>query len=148
MILPILEYGDILYEGSNKKLKNKLQVIQNRCLRTCILPNQHIPTILLHDLCEIGKLEMRRNMHLQLYMFKQKHNMEIVNNRNVYTRAHDALLFNTHKPNSEMYKRNVFYKGAIAWNSLSVHIRKSQTYITLKDILNERIILGIVPRRQ
>ena len=147
MILPVLEYGDILYDGTNMKLTGKLQTLQNRCLRTCILPMQHIPTIRLHEICSIGKLEMRRKMHLQLYMFKQKHNVTIVNNRNVHTRAHEALLYTTLKPNSEKYKNNVFYKGALAWNSLSVQIRKTQTYSSLKDILNERLILAVVPRR-
>ena len=68
MILPVLEYGDILYDGTNKKLMEKLQVLQNRCLRTCILSDQHIPTIRLHEMCKISKLEVRRRMHLQLYI--------------------------------------------------------------------------------
>ena len=147
MILPVLEYGDILYEGANKKLIDKLQVIQNRCLRTCLLPNQHIPTIRLHESCETANLISRRKMRLQLYMFKQKHNNCIVNDRNVYTRSHDAILFTTVKPNSEKYKNNVLYKGAIAWNGLSVAIRKSQTYSILKELLNKRLIAEIVPVR-
>ena len=70
-------------------------------------------------------------------------------NCNLYvaTRLHDAILFTTKKPNSEKYKLNVLYKGATAWKSLSVVIRKSQTYITLKDILNEKLISEIVPDR-
>ena len=86
-------------------------------------------------------------MHLQLYMYKQKHNVTIVNLRNVNTRSHDALLFTTLKPNSEKYKNNVMYKGALAWNSLSVSIRKSQTYTLLKDLLSEKLISEIVPNR-
>ena len=78
MILPIMEYGDILYDGTNQKLMGKLQVLQHRCLRTCLLPKQHIPTIRLHEVGNIAKLEMRRKMHLQLYMYKQKHNVNIV----------------------------------------------------------------------
>ena len=65
-----------------------------------------------------GNLEMRRKM------FKQKHIVEIVSNRNVYTKAHDAILYITCKPKSERYKNNVSYKGAIiAWNSVSVKSR-------------------------
>ena len=69
-------------------------------------------------------------------MYKQRGNNIIVNRREVRTRAHDAVLFLTKKTNSENYKKNVFYKGALAWNSLSVQIQKSQTYTVLKDILN------------
>ena len=43
-------------------------------------------------------------------------------------------------------KRNVFYKGALAWNSLSVLLRKSQTYTVLKDILNRDLTAAIVPK--
>ena len=64
MILQILEYGDILFDGTNKKLIGKIQILQNRCLRTCILPNDYVPTIILHQLCSVGSLEMRRKMHL------------------------------------------------------------------------------------
>ena len=71
-------------------------------------------------------------MHLQLYMFKQKHNVDIVNNRNIFTRAHAAILYTTLKPNSEKYKNNVFYKVAILWNSLSVQIRKNPNIYLLK----------------
>ena len=88
---------------------------------------------------------MRRKMHLHLYMFKQNNNNMIVNIRNVYTRAHDAVLFMTVKPNSEKYKRNVFYKGAVAWNCLSVTVRKMQTYLSIKDYLNTNILTMIVP---
>ena len=148
MILPVMEYGDILYDGASKKLTGKIQVLQNRCLRTCLLPDQHIPTIRLYEICSIANLNMRRRIHLQLNMYKQKNNLSIVNTRKIATRIHDATLFTTIKPNSEKYKMNVLYKGAMAWNSLSVNIRKSQTYISLKDVLNEKLISEIVPTRE
>ena len=44
-------------------------------------------------------------------------------------------------------RNNVPYKGAIAWNSLSVAIRKSQTYSILKDLLNVKLIAEVVPAR-
>ena len=96
MILPVLEYGDVLYDGANKKLIDKLKTIQYRCLHTCLLPQEHIPIIRLHEICGIGNLGMRRTMHLQLYMFKQKHNVDLVNNRTVYTRAHDKNVSDIH----------------------------------------------------
>ena len=148
MILPVMEYGDILYDDTNKKLTDKLQTLQNRCLHTCLLPMQHIPTIRLHEVDKIAKLTRRRKMHLQLYMFKQKHNISLVNTREVASRNHDAILFTKLKPNSEKYKTNVLYKGAIAWNALSVAIRKSQTYIILRDLLNVKLISEITPQRR
>ena len=37
-------------------------------------------------------------------------------------------VFDTKKPNNEKYKSNVFYNGAVKWNSLSVNVRNIQTY--------------------
>ena len=76
-------------------------------------------------------------MHLQLYVVKQKHNSIKVNKRYVCTRAHDAILYTTKKPNIAKYKRNVFYKGALVWNSLSVQIRMSHVYTVLKYSFSE-----------
>ena len=100
MILSILEYGDVIYDCANQTLLTDLQTS--------------------HEVCNINELKERRTMHLTLYMFKQKGNVDIVNTRNVRTRAHDAISFTKNKPNNEKYKRNVLYKGALAWNALPV----------------------------
>ena len=46
----------------------------------------------------------------------------------VRTRAHDSVLFTTTKPSNEKYKRNVLYKGALAWNALPVMERNIEKY--------------------
>ena len=145
MILPILEYGDVIYDGANQKILNDLQTIQNRILRICVQRNRYTPILLLHQLCNINKLNDRRNLHLNLYMFKQKENVNIVNTRNVRTRAHDAILYTTIKPNNEKYKRNVFYKGALSWNNLPVKERNIEKYDNFKTIQKKKTlaILGV-----
>ena len=70
-------------------------------------------------------------MHLQLYMFKQRHNNCIVNNINVHTRIHDAILFTTVKPNSEKYKNNALYEGA--------NLILKGAYLILKELLNKKL---------
>ena len=130
------------YDGAIKKFTGKLQVLQNCCLHTFLPPKKHIPTIRLHKICIVANLEMRRKIRLQLDMFKQKHNFNIVNTRNVATRIHDAVLFTTFKPNSRKYKNNVIYKRSIVLNSLNVAI---MTYIILKDMSNEKLISEVVP---
>ena len=139
MILPIIEYGNILYNDSNQKLLNDLQVAQNRILRTCIYENRYISTALLHHRCNLAKLKDRRMLHLSLFMYKQQDNVDIVNNRNVRTRAHDAILFTTIKPNNESYKRNIFYKGAINWNNLPVIERNIPTYEKFKNVQKKKL---------
>ena len=133
MILPVMEYGDIAYDNSDQKLLEKLQILQNRALRICLNRQGHIPVILLHRECKLAKLEARRIAHVRMFMYKQKGNEMIVNNMEIHTRAHDALLFTTILPRNEKYKRNIYYNGALKWNELSVQIRQCDTYETFKS---------------
>ena len=79
-------------------------------------------------------------MHLILCMYKQKGNLSIINTRHVRTRAHDALLFTTVKPNNEKYKRNVLYKGVLLWNKLPVHERNIEGYEAFKNCQKLKLI--------
>ena len=93
-----MEYGNVIYGGAKGRFIEKLQNAQNRILRTCIYSNEYIEKEQLYALYKTSKLDVRRNMQLNLFMFKQKGNIEIVNRRRVNTRGHDALLFVTKIP--------------------------------------------------
>ena len=140
MILPLIDYGDVLYDGSNQSLLKKIQMLQNRCLRTCVYKNYHIAVDELHAICTVTPLNILGIMHLKLFMFKQRNNMDIVNIRQVHTRAHDAILFITNRPNSEKYKLNVYYKGALLWNDMTVPELSFETYNKLKDYLKIQML--------
>ena len=120
MILPITEYGSVIYGGASGKRMQKLQNTQHRILRLCIYSNVYIETEQLFGPCKTSKLDLRREAKLNLFMFEQQSNIEIVNKRVINTRAHGALLFTTKKPNNEKYKQNILYRGALSWNSLPV----------------------------
>ena len=71
MILPIMEYGDVIYSGVKGKLIHKLQTTQNRILSIYTYSNVHIATDEFYILCKSSKLEFRREVHLNLFMHKQ-----------------------------------------------------------------------------
>ena len=89
--------------------------------------------MILHRECKVAKLHVRRIVHLRMFMFKQKENEQIVNRRNINTRAHDAVLFNTERPQNEKYKRNIYYNGALRWNELIVEDRNIVMYKSFKE---------------
>ena len=73
-------------------------------------------------------------------MFKQKGNINIVNNGNIITRVHDAILFTTLKPNNEEYKRNVYHKGALLWNNQPVIDRNFENYDKFKNNQKRKLL--------
>ena len=119
---------------------DKLQIAQNKALRMCLGLNYLYPTVLTHQQAAISQLQPRRRMHLVNFMFKQQNNLEIVNNREVHPRAHDATLFLTVKPKNESCKKSALYRGAVQWNNLPVSTRNVAEYEAFK--LNRKKWLG------
>ena len=133
MILPYLDYGDIFYAKSNLKQISKLQTLQNRALKICYVTRPNVPLAMLHQSAQIPKLYARRIAHVLNFMYKNRLNVKFLNVRNIPTRLHDAPVFKTEKPNSEKYKANVFYSGAVLWNELPVHVRNIDSYPIFKN---------------
>ena len=123
MVLPYADYGDIFYDVARKGILEKLQIVQNKALRMSLGLDHMYPTLLTHQQAGISRLEPRRNMHLLNFMYKQQSNLTLVNNREVYTRAHDATIFLTIKPKNETCKKSALYRGAMSWNALNVPTR-------------------------
>ena len=91
--MPYIDYGDIFDMNSNLNQINKLQILQNRALRICHRTRPKVPTNMLHQSYQIPKLITRRETHLLNFMYKNKLNVKIINNRNIPTRLHDAPVF-------------------------------------------------------
>ena len=72
----------------------------------------------------ISELGARRNLHLLLFMHRQKDCEKLLKTTNIFTRLHKAPVFGTYKPNNEKARLNVLYRGAIAWNNLPAYERK------------------------
>ena len=71
---------------------------------------------------------------MYITLCSNKNNVSIVDDRPIRTRAHDAILYKTVRPNNEKYKRNVFFYGARMWNDLPVKERKTETYEAFKSV--------------
>ena len=116
MILPYFDYGDIIYNTASQELRDKLQRLQNRCLKICKRVNTRFNTKDLHSITNMPMLHVRREAR----QIKHHH----VDKRNIRTRAHDAPLFMVKVPRVEAYKRSIEYAGALQWNNLPPATRK------------------------
>ena len=132
MILSLIEYGDIIYTGTSQNNITKITNLFYRGLRICDNSNNKISRdILCHD-CHIAPLNIRREMHLLLFMHKETHNECLLKKSRIRTRLHQAPVFKLCKPNNEKVKLNLFYRGAILWNGLPAQDRN----MSFKDFKN------------
>ena len=113
MILSLLEYGCIIYRGTNTNNISKMNRLFYRGLRICTNTNNHEPKGNLRSLCSIASLDSRYQCQLLLFMHKLTDKGHLLKQTGVRTRLHDAPVFNTYKPNNEKAKLNVLYHGAL-----------------------------------
>ena len=64
----------------------------------------------------------------------------ITDNNIITTRCNSGPVVQVTKPNCESYKRNVYYSGAVEWNSLDADIRKLEHYYQFKRIQKSFLI--------
>ena len=122
--------------NASQKSLDKLDRLQERALKICLKAGADITLNILLSSTNTAKLVKRRNAHLLNFMYKKKQCIELLDIKNVHTRARDAVLFKTIIPRCEKYKHSVFffYKGATTWNSLPVTIRNIDTYDLFKEL--------------
>ena len=132
LLLPYLDYSDIVFHRSNSGNLDKLQRLQNRCLRICLGVERNFDSMKAHKTTVTPYLEDRRKAHTLNFMFIRKARKHLLNNREIRTRAHDAPLFQVEIPRCEAFKRSVGYHGALEWNNLDPPTRNTDSYLLFK----------------
>ena len=140
MILPYFDYGDILFINSPKKPLDKLDRLQKRAIKICTRPGEDIPNDLMLRSANVAKLSKRRDAHILNFMFKKKSSPNLLDIKDVNTRARAAPLFKTIIPKCEKYKNSVFYIGAIRWNSLPVDVRNTDSFDHFKILQKKNMM--------
>ena len=139
MIIPYFDYGDVIYNSAGQEGLDKLQRLQNRCLKICKGFNKRFDTKDLHVITKIPMLASRRSAHINNFMYNRLRIQSLVDKRDIRTRAHDAPVFKVEIPNVETYKRSVRYAGALQWNNLSKETRNITTFKAFKE--NQKAVM-------
>ena len=142
MIIPYLDYGDIITYKIPNKYFTKLQTLQDRALKICYRPRIYTPSLILHRSANIALLHKKRLSHVYNFMYKQQTNVNRLDSRKMYTRRRDAVIIK--KPNCEKYKHNMFYYGCELWNNLTVKIRKIETFEKFKAFQKKKNVIVIL----
>ena len=140
MIMPYFDYGDVVYDTACQDGLEKLQRLQNRCLKICKCFNMRHGTKDLHVTTKMPMLADRRSCHINNFMYGQQTKEYLLDTRNINTRAHDAPLFRIKIPKNETYKRSVEYAGSMRWNALPPEVRGIANQIELKKQAEENTV--------
>ena len=134
-VLPILDYGDILYDKSAEFLLQKLQRAQNRAVKLCLGVNLREHTDKIHRDAGINLLGDRRKSHIYIEGFKRSRIDKYVCTRLYRTRAADGPVLKNFLPHCTAYQRSVHYNVSTCWNSLYPWKRNIQTMVAFRKKL-------------
>ena len=140
MMLPYFDYADVIFDKALNKDIKKLQTLQNKCLRICLGEERRFHADRAHKVTDTPFLKDRRKAHIRNFMYLRKNKKELLNVREIRTRAHDAPLFNLKIPRSEAFKRSVGYSGAKEWNQLPPAIQNTGSYLAFKNVQKKEML--------
>ena len=134
-ILSQFDYGSFLYGGANKEWTDKMQRLQNRGLRICLLSDVRDKSVeALHLECGVQMLSRRRDeMHL-VYMYKcAATGRYLKDNSNVrVTRTYNKKKFDVKRPIRDFFKRSPLYRGSKMWDLLDEWYQESDQKMKFK----------------
>ena len=127
MIVPYFDYGDIVLVNINRKTIDKLQKLQNRALRVCLALDGRSNVNEIHNMCNINKLDHRRQTHLLIFSYHRAQNVKYLKEDYRNLRRYDGPILNELKSNNKSFERSLLFQCALNWNVLPACDRNIQT---------------------
>ena len=147
LVLSHLEYCDVLYDGCSGALSNKLQRIQNACVRYIFSLKRYDHLSQYYSKLNWSKLANRRKIHKLLLLYKIRANGEpsylsnqfqsLSNSHALFTRASSTNILAIPPHKTDFYAKSFTVSAIQAWNALPVDVRLSRSLGILKRKLKE-----------
>jgi hypothetical protein len=142
LILPHLEYCDVVWDTCSNQLKDSLQKLQNRACKIILKRNRYAHTNEIHQTLKLLKLSDRRRFHTACMAYRCANNLVPEYLRNIYQQVSDVHQHGTRNAvnnnifivqnSSESGKGMFKHRSAILLNSLPAHLKNSPSLITFK----------------
>ena len=144
LILPIFDYGDVLYGTASSKYIDSLQKLQNRACRIIlgVSPYSHMPVRELHARLGWKSLETRRCYHLNTMVFKALNELAPPYLKECFQFCERSYSLRSNgnlalpKPRTDYCKRKFSYRGSLQFNSLPPHLKNPCSLASFSHKLN------------
>ena len=142
MVLPLIDYGNVVYSNCSATSMKKLQVMQNKGARMIL--NCHYRTHIVDMLKELKWLNVkdRAEFHKMCLVYKSKNGLvpsyisdlmsQVTERHEHETRSRTQNNLCLVKPKNNQLKRSFQYSGALGWNNLSTEIRSAPSLTSFK----------------
>ncbi len=143
LIIPHIDYGDVVYDAASKRNCKTLQVIQNGCLWVCCKADPRTPIVDLHRKVNIPTLSMRRAAHATNMVYNGLNGKSTNGINDMFQYVRDTHDVNTRSSSNSMVKTPVYrlaktqgnmrLRGAVYYNKLPQHVRNATSIDSFKS---------------
>lgn len=143
IILPIFDYGDVLYGSGAAKYTDSLQKLQNRAFRILLglSPYEHVSIKELHSRLGYKSLEFRRFCHLNTMVYKAINELAPPYLKSSFHFCQYNYLLRSNgklalpRPRTDYLKRSFSYRGAMQFNNLPPELKLSTSVASFSNRL-------------
>lgn len=139
LILSRLHYGNIFYLNAKKRDQDRVQKLQNRCLRICTLARRYTSNIAMHREANVLPVYLKCKLDLLKLMYKvamKQERQRLETNRQ--TRLQHTMYLPMDHPKTDRFLRSVSYQGPKLWRDLRPEFQNLDT-ISFNTKLREQI---------
>lgn len=131
-VLPILDYGDVVFRSASKTLLHKLDVIYHAAIRFVTGASFNTHHCHLYSLLNWSSLHSRRQIHWFLFIYKTLIGKTLLNFHNTSRNLHSSSIINFHIPKvrTSFGRCSFHFSAANDWNHLQQTLKLS-SFISL-----------------
>jgi hypothetical protein len=142
MVLPILDYGDIVWANCTSKLQSRLQRFQNRAGKLILKCSYLTPSVKVRKLLSWPTLQEKQHFHICAMTYKCYHGIVPpyllscftplikVHSHNTRLSKSNGVFISSNQNNSAL--RKFVYRGGTLWNKLPENIKQADSFDKFK----------------
>ena len=142
LILPILEYGTVIYHGMSVQNADTLQKLQNAACRSILKEDMYAHIAEMHTQLNLSTLYQRRCRQIAVEVYKCVHNLGtpgcssmLIFKHEIHelnTRATDMELLHVLRTKLKVTERDFAVTGPSIWNQIPLHLRRLENLADFK----------------
>ena len=140
LIQPHFDYCSIIWMTGHTSQLNRLQIIQNRCLRMVLGVNSRFNRETLYSSLKVDQLKERREKQSMIFIYKLLHNLapQSLSSRVEFRSLDNYTLRNSNtkitlpKPRTNFIGNSPSYLACSLLNNLPIYVRTANSLIVLK----------------
>lgn len=139
-----IDYGIVFMSSCHNRKIQRLQILQNRILKCALGLHRLFSTLELHKLAQVltikDRIKYKQLVLIHHDILTQTNLFPLRHNTASGTRSTDTIQVLIPKPNTEHFRKSLFYNGPSEWNTLPEDLKTCQSLPAFKIRLKRRLL--------